>query len=278
MHHRSTVLTTTLEATLAALIALLGGCDATAPGAAAYEAGRFDEALVLFRAAGGARPTPVLLYDTALAALRAGDIESAHRAIADALATGESDIHIVAPTTFLAGNVAYARAELAGAQADAPESEPFAFDVALGLAEEARAHWESAAALRSGDWPEAGRNVARANTLIDDLMAKRSAAEDRKRRREAGGPPKIRLNPVATGDKPPEAGAEGTDPPLPEPPDATGTGTDAEDSAATASGGPELPAADVRRLLDTLAEKEREKQTLRRTRRDATRGGVERDW
>jgi hypothetical protein len=237
---------------VALLTALLAaGCDASADGARAYREGRFkDAAAELSRAAkdaGDGAPAE-LVYDAALASLRAGDLAAAE---SSAQAAGKRGGEFAALADFVRGNASYARSALSETQADRPESEPFAFDVAIKQAETARDAWARAAVTRDA-WPEARRNVERALIAIERLTAKKLARQNQ-----------------------PKKSAEQNKPlPLPQPK------VDPKDKKETAADVEvaDLSADEVRRLFDVLAAKEKEKRETRRTRRDIKGAEVERDW
>ncbi len=232
------------------LCALLGNDEAFAAGLRAYRAGRFAEALAAFteaEARAGDAATPELLYDKALSALRAARFSEAESAAGAAAVRGGPEF--TGLRDFLLGNVAFARCELAAAQASGPEAEPFAFDVALGQAERARLSWQRAALSRP-DWPEARRNVERALLRLEEL--KQAREEARKRSEE-----QKKL------EQPPE-------PPAPPPTE--------EEARAIEAQVAELSPREVQELLARLGAKEKEKLALRRARRNDQPIEVEKDW
>lgn len=225
-------------------------------GARLFREGRFAEALAAFASAetaAGADATPVLLHNLALAALRAGDPARAEAAAERMAARGGPEF---APLRdFVRGNAAFLRAERAALVAREPEAEPFAFDAAIALAATARAAWQRAALSRGeADWPEARRNAERALLAIAEFEKLKKEAEEKRRKKEKPPPP-----PPPEPEKPPEAE------PAPE---------EAEVAPALTL----LSDAEVRRLLERLNAKEREKLALRRAERRARAGGTERDW
>ncbi len=229
---------------------LLQGDGAFTRGLDAYRAGRFEEALAAFTEAAGAAGQDVsaeLLHDQALAALCAGRFSEAEAAAEQAAARGGPPF--AALRDFLVGNVAFARCELAAAQASGPEAEPFAFDVALGQARRARSAWQRAAMSRS-DWPAARRNVERALRRLEEL----EQARDEARRRAEEEKKKERPEPEA-------------------PPPAT-----EEEERAIEAQLAELTGEELRRLFERLAAKEREKRELRRSQRERRSSEVEKDW
>ncbi len=246
-----------MRAALLAFAALLAACTDFDSAAEAYRDGRFADAHRAFRDstdAAGAGASAELLYDRALAALRAGDHRDAEASAKASAARGGAEFEGL--RDFVLGNVAFARCELAEAQAKAVESEPFAFDVALKQAESARAGGPAAATTRE-DWPAARRNVERALRKLEQLREAKAAAE-RKSRKEPDARPRPRPAP------PPP-------PPLPSAkPDAADATIGAEER--------ELPREDVLRLLDLLQAKDQEKLATRRARQRAQTGGTEKDW
>jgi hypothetical protein len=255
--------------TALALLLCVAGCDRTAAGIERYRAGLYPEALAAFRDAeqrAGDGASPELLYDHALAAVRAGEPAEVDAAADAAAAHGGPEF--AALREFLRGNAAYARAETAEFQADLPMAPPDSLDRAIAHATTARDAWTRAAVAR-GDWPAAQRNVRRAEILIDHLKEKKAAGG--KGDRVAGGRPKPK---IVAGEKPPE---NPDAPPLPEPPRPQ---RDAPSATKTAADAPVVPLtrAEVLRLLDRLDAKEREKLDLRRARRAEQPADVEKDW
>jgi len=234
------------------LLLALAGCDASADGARAYREGRFKDAAAAFatatESAGDGAPAE-LLYDEALAALRAGDLTRAESSADKAAARG--GVEFAALRDFVRGNAAFARSALSERQADGVEAEPFAFDVAIAQATTARDAWVRAAVLRA-DWPAARRNVERAVLAIERLKEKKKAREDRAKKSDPA--PKLR--------------------PLPAPQVVPKDGKDAPADLQSA----DLSAEEVSRLFEVLAAKEKQKADVRRARREARSGDVEKDW
>lgn len=224
--------------TLLALLAF--GCGD--PGLQAYREGRFRDAQEAFRADGD-DASAARLFNRALAALRAGDLTDAEGAAETAAERGTPEI--AALCDFVRGNAAFERCLMAERQASTAAAEPFAFDVAITYAKKARGLWQLAAMSRS-DWPEARRNVERALLKEDELRRKKADREEQQRRKAKPRP-------------------------RPRPPDA-------EPDPAVAPQLKELDPDEVLRLLDKLAQKEREKRALRRSHRKGRMAGVERDW
>ena len=241
-----------------ACLALLAAGDPFDSGLTAYQEGRFKESLDLFRAAekaaGRAAPTE-LVYNRALAALRAGELRESETAAQRAAARGGADFMPLC--LFLKGNAAFARCELAAAQAETPGAPPFAYDAAISLARTARTAWQRAAMSRP-DWPAARRNVERA-LLKEEALAKLKKARARGETKKMPAKARPHLVPM---DKP---------------------GAEKERKKVEEAPSPQKEAArfspvQVKRLLDFLNRKEKEKIDLRRSRRRARQGGVERDW
>ena len=166
-------------------------------------------------------------------------------------ASEAEDTDLAGYTEFLRGNVAYARCEIAEAQARTPEAEPFAFDIAIGIGTTARDAWQRAAMSRP-DWPEARRNVERALLKLEDLKAQK-AAKKNDPRKDSTPRPKI----------------------LPRPPDESASNPEDIDADPLKK---ELSPEKVMALLEKLGEKEREKKDLRRTSRGERMTDVEKDW
>jgi hypothetical protein len=224
------------------LLTLAAG-DPFAAGLRAYREGRFADALAAFaaaeRAAGG-QASAELLYDKALAAVQAGRLEEAGAAADAAAARSET---FAARRDFLRGAIAFVRADAAARQAGSAESEPFAFDAAKALAEAARDAF-ARLVLAHPEWHEARRNAERAARLLQQIEERRAAA--------AANARKPKEQPVQPAPPPESPEAE----PAPE----------------------ELSRDQVRRLFEKLAAKEREKQRLRRSRREAGAAEVQQDW
>jgi hypothetical protein len=182
-------------------------------------------------------------YNRALAALAEGKLSDAE---AEAGQTAE----LGGLSDFLRGNVAFARCGIAAAQAETPEAEPFAFDVAIRYAESARDLWQEAAMSRE-DWPAARRNVERALLKLVELRILR---EEKKRDPRSERTPRPKPLPS----------------PEPAPPETT-------PGEAPEPGG-EVTELSPEEVLDRLAEKEKEKAELRRSERKKRMAGVERDW
>ncbi|MHC4342356.1 MAG: hypothetical protein ACYSX0_19350 [Planctomycetota bacterium] len=230
---------------------LLTGCGEFAAGVDAYREGRYRDAHAAFRKAEADDASAELSFNRALAALRAGDLSDAESSAQKAAERGPA----IAPLCgFLQGNAAFERCRMAERQADSVAAEPFAFDVAIAYAKKAARLWQRAAMSRP-DWAEARRNVERALRKLEELQKKKEEADPRRRRQ---ADPKPRPDPV---------------PPLPLPK----PGTEIEQDPEVTPQLKELSPEQIARLLDKLAEKEKDKAALRRsTRQQDSR--VERDW
>jgi hypothetical protein len=241
----------------AAVLLVLAGCDATSDGRKAYDDGHYADAQAAFASASrGDSASAELLYDQALAALRAGDLAAADAALARMSG-------LVPLRDFLRGNVAFARCELAARQAQTAEAEPFAFEVAIAHAKTARGAWQDAAMSRP-DWPEARRNVERAGLAIAKLQR---LQEDAGRRSAKAGRPEVRLRPA------PRAKPADDRPPTSQ----TTADTPGKEPSAAANEA-ELTPEQVRELFDRLAAKEKERIAARRSRRQDKSADVESDW
>ena len=199
---------------------------------------------LLLAACGGGEPAEAL-FARALEALAESRPREAEAAAREAARRGGQEYQAL--RDFVWGNTAFARCLLAQKQAALPQAEPFAYDVALNYARAARDAWQLAAASRI-DWPAARRNVERALLKIEEL--ERSRAEQERKRKQTDPQPDPRAKPAPTKEPKPAQPRLQLE---------------------------ELPPDEVRKLLDRLAQKEREKLALRRTQRK-TRMAGERDW
>lgn len=189
-------------------------------------------------------------YNAARAALSSGNLSEAEAGIALAIETGDEEI--VARAEFLRGNVLFTRCLTAEQQATAPGAEPFAFDIAIAFGETALRAWRFAAMSRD-DWPEARRNVERVLLKLEELVRKQRAKEDETKQTDPQ--PTSRPKPKATRPEDKQAEDAVEDPQL-----------------------KELSPEEVLRLIEKLAQKEREKLGVRRSHRKTRMAGVERDW
>jgi hypothetical protein len=174
---------------------------------------------------------------------------------------GPSDATLAAHRTFLEGNASFAASEAAEARATAPGGDVRDREAALAHAEDALAAWRTAATSRA-DWPQARRNVERALIRVERL------------RRESARTTGERDRPPPRGDGPGDAPPDPSPPPPTPPPPPDIPADDRPTDVITT----ELAPADVLRVLDVLAEKERAKQALRRARVAAPTTGTEKDW
>lgn len=241
----------------AAAVLLAADAPDFAAGEALFREGRFADALAVFTAleaeCGDAAPAE-LLHARALAALGAGSPLEAEVALEKAIARGGAAW--LPMRDFVAGSAAFARCERAEAQAAGPEAEPFAFDVAIAHAQAARDAWQSAAVAGS-DWPEARRNVERAQAKLDALRKRRGEAIERGKQTRGG---------------------ETAPPPTPDPAPPNDGERIEEAAGPLAPQVVDLAATQVDELVRRLAEKDREKLALRRTARGTAQAGVEKDW
>ncbi len=227
-------------------------------GAAAYVAGRFEEAAELWLEREGALgndASPELLYNISLAALGAGRATLAEAAAEKAAARGgEAFIPL---RDFLMGNVAFARCEKNQVLALRVEAGPVAFDAAIADAESAIRWWRRAALSRE-DWPQARRNVERGLIKLRELEKER---EDRTRKRSDR----------PRNQQPPQRRPQGqSDPVRP--------GRQVRRNRVLTAQLKELSSEQVSQLLHKLTEKQTEKGQLRRRRQQALRVPGVRDW
>lgn len=251
-----------------ALSVLVGACGEASQARRAFEDGRYDDAQRGFAQAltdAGASASPALNAHLALAALGNGALEQAERAAREALEAGATG-EVRGLAAFVRGNVAFARSEALEPEAFAVGGDPTLAERVRAFAEDALASWRVAAASRA-DWPQARRNVERALLRLDRL---------RERRADGPGRPKLPAPLPVPGEKPPDAPPGGEQAPLPPPPG--GESRPGGDGPPPGVEAGVLDAAAVERLLEVLREQERQKQALRRARRQATGGGAERDW
>jgi len=195
-------------------------------------------------------------YNRALAAMRAGEPRIAAAAAERAAALDGGAIRELA--IFLRGNAVFAQCLTAERAAGSAAAEPFAFDVAITYGEAALRYWSQAAMLR-GDWPSARRNVERALLKIRELRRKKAEAEEKQRRRSDPTP-----KPKPQPDPPPVN------------PDAGKTIEEDPNAKVQAS---KLSPAEIVKLMDRLAAKEKQKLQLRRSERGKRATGAKtRDW
>lgn len=246
---------------------LLAACGRAADGKAAYEAGRFDEALRHFSEAERAAPSPELAFDVALAALRGGDLDTAESAAARAFETSAHESDVRADARFVLGAAAYERCLREMKQAARPESEPFAYDGAERLARRAAAEWAASCVLR-GDWPEAARNVERALARAAECRTAKSEAEAAKKRKQKAPPErKPAAGDTAAKGEEDDSGADGS----------ADDGTGGREPSRGAPL-PDLAPAELETVYERLTLRERTKIEDRRARQRRGRSAEERDW
>lgn len=236
---------------------LLSG-DPFADGMRAYAEGRYPDAVKAFLAAEaehGDAASPELLHNLSLAALRADELRMAESSAEKAAVRGGASF--VPIRDFILGNVAFKRCLKAEVLAGRVEAGPVALDAAILHAETAVRSWQRAATSRD-DWPEARRNVERALLKLDALKKEREERRKKQNRKPKNQPPQ------------PPAPQQQKDP--------TRRGRKVNQDRLVTAELKELSRAQVRRLLDKLAEKEKEKTGLRRKEQAAKRVAGDRDW
>ncbi len=235
---------------LAAPLAAQVDAAAVAAGVAAYRAGEHAAAFAAFQEqaarAGDDVPSEVR-WNLALAALRVHRSLDAETAVAPWLRA--SDPADRSAAEFVGAMASFQRAERAAAAARLPDAEPLAWAMAMQAMERSVASFVQAAATRGG-WPEAERNATRARARLAELQRERDAAAQRDPRTEQAPQP------------PPP-------PPAPAAPP--------EDAPVELAAAP-LSAAELARLRQRVAQRDREKLAIRReSQRAAVRAG-ERAW
>lgn len=222
------------------------GPDAFAQAVAAYREARYADALAAFRAltaAAAEEAPPELLSNLALAALRErrpAEAEAAAQRLVEL-----DDLQERALGHFLLGQAAFERARVTELAARLPDAEPGIWQNAVEFAERALHHWLCATHGR-GEWPEAQRNAERAAQKLDELRAARDQArQDSKKEKTPDQPPPPKPN--ETEERPPDLEV------------------------------PPLSPAELQHLRERLAQKEKEKRTLRRIEFRSHQLG-ERDW
>ncbi len=256
-----------LRTVLALAIAVQGGGDFVG-GAQAYRERRFAAAAAAFSsevAARGAAAPAELHYDLALAWLAAG--ESSRAAGALEVASRSPDVALRRRCNFVRGSIAWQRGAAAAKLAEQVEAEPFAFRPALAAIEAARLAWQQAA-IGEPDWPEARRNVERAQQR---LLALRDAQQrlEQQRRGAGGATPRPLLVPNGTDSAPADRVAQGQ-------------AQDAQDNPL-APLRTELTPTEVEALFRQVDAIERQKRELRRRVRERAgdpgdRAVTGRDW
>ena len=221
----------------AAWLALVSGPETLERGLAAYRAGRFEEAFQALREAeeeAGDEASAELLLDQALAALEAGHPIAAAVAAEKAAARGGARFFPL--RDFVLGHVEYQQCLAARKRARGPEAGLPMFDEALMRARAALRFWRSALLAAGEDWPAARRNAERAWLAAREIEKEREKALERRKRRERKGRRK---------------------------PSSAGVRRRTEKAADKRPAG-ELSPAQVRRLLERMRAKEREKARSRR--------------
>lgn len=239
---------------LLAVLVLAGGGGFRA-GLAAYSEGRFADALAAFTAAELEDPEnafPELLYNRALAALRAGELRVAEISAEKAAARGGRRFQGLCD--FLLGNAAFTRCLRGAAETELTSPDPTAFERAIGSCRNAIEFWQRAAAGRP-DWPQARRNVERALLKLDELRDKKAEAQ-RQRQSKKAKPPKPKLEDDPNARKEQEE----------------------IDKVKRQKELISLTPEQLAQLLERLAQTEREKRRVRRDRQRVRTIAAERDW
>lgn len=239
---------------LAPLLAIFGPTgdtsnDAFTRGVACLVGGQPREALKLLEEAeqhAGDDASAELLYDLALAALQSGEIRIVASTAEKMAARGGADYYGL--RDFLLGNAAFIEGERAEAEAALKEADPVALRLAIQHVERARDFWVRAAISRE-DWPEARRNVVRANAKLDILDIKREAAEAARKMKKEKTKKKKRRGPMET-----------------------------EEREAKMLGASKLTPRELAALLAKIDANDADKRALRRKVRGTKQSGVERDW
>ncbi len=254
----------------------------------AYREGRFQEALEAFvqaEAAAGEDASPELLYNKAMSALRAGEIEQVESTVEKAAARGGNEFSAL--RDFLYGNVAFERCLKAQEKASQPGAEPTSFDAAISQAQAAKQFWELAAMSRP-DWPEARRNVERVVKKLEELKKQKEEAEkkkneekkDQKKDEESKDEEK---KPDENSKKEDSQEKKEDQAPKEQEPKSEQTPEQKEDSEKSqqAQAQPqaiEVSPEEMKQLFEKLDEKEKEKQQLRKTLHRTRKAKVEKDW
>ncbi len=262
-----------LSALAFVLLAANGGDGADAA-RRAYADGRFADAAKAFAAAesaAGDGASPELLFNHALAALRAEHLTEAEAAAEKAAARGGPEF--AGLSDFIAGSTAFARCLKAEYGADMPEAGPSEMDTAIAYADSARKSWERAATSRT-DWPEARRNAERAQRKLELLRMKKSEADKKRGPDKKLGQKQVNPRPVPTQPDPNTPREDKSDLMKPPTPKGDGSRNDAKTEAQTTA----LSPIQVKSLLERLEAKEKQKVVLRRAERDARATSTERDW
>jgi hypothetical protein len=216
-----------------------------------YEAGRYAAAHERFAAqlaAAGEQAPSALRWNAALAALRVLRSADAEAAIAPWLQADEPAVR--ADAEFVLGLASCQRAEHAAAAAQLPSAEPMAWQLSISAQERGIAAFVRALQLRQ-EWPEAVRNIERAQRRLLELQ----------QLRERSQPEAAKQEPIDQPPPPPGPEAEArTEEQLPE--------------AVTAP----LSAAEVAQLQQKLRKKQQQRNQLRQQQQRAGASAGERDW
>lgn len=265
---------THILSSLAFVLLTANGGDEAQSARRAYADGRFAEAAKAFAAAeaeAGDDASPELLFNHALAALRAEHLTEAEAAAEKSAARGGGEF--AGLRDFIAGSAAFARCVKAEYGADMPEAGPSEMDTAIAYAEAARKAWTRAVASRT-DWPEARRNAERALLKLESLRLKKAEADKKRGPDKKVGQKQINPRPVPTKPDPATPRDDKSNIPKPATPKGDGSRNDAKTEAQTTA----LSPGQVKSLLERLEAKEKQKVTLRRAERDARATSTERDW
>ena len=129
------------------------------------------------------------MFNKAMAALRAGELQKAEAAAEKAAVRGGQEFF--GRRDFVLGNTSFQKTLVAELQASGLEADPIAFDLAITFADKAKTAWQLAATSRT-DWPEARRNVERALRKLVELKQKKAEAEQRRlQAQEKPKPPQL---------------------------------------------------------------------------------------
>jgi tetratricopeptide (TPR) repeat protein len=160
------------------LFALLAGCSDFSAGLEAYREGRYAEAQTIFEVAAAdlqGQSLAVAQFNLALVALQLDQPRQAESLAEKAMRAGGRDgqVDFVATRDFILGNTTYARALESVQKARLPGASLRVIDLAISQTEAAVGHWRAAAISRV-DWPQARRNIERAQLTLEQLRAARA--------------------------------------------------------------------------------------------------------
>jgi hypothetical protein len=167
----------------------------TRAGLSAYAAKDYASAQVHFTAALDKQESATALRNLALANLQAKDLDRAAQ-VADRLAAS-GKANDLAWRDFFLGNLAWRRSELAEFEAHGPVPPAGALERAIAHTEAASQAWHSALESRE-DWPEASRNLQRAElrlALLREEQRANAGAED-SQVEKMNGPPDLNAAPL----------------------------------------------------------------------------------